>query len=549
MNCSFKALLMGATACFALTACGSDKEEAAKTEVVSASKSDSKKSPLDTSFAMKNAEPIDIDALMQLVGDQFTYSSAEFDEEIGAVVITDVAPSSGPVDGMNIGRVEIFGLNMDFMNAIDEETSIGDGRVEVFRKIRAYDVSADLTEGQEITKANIAALEFNALSVMQEGEEGSYTVDRDEIQFGGMAMKDADVEVIMGEAGDKIAFTAPDFRVMQYKDGEFGGFYARDLGYQIDQSTEAIDAALGTIGPGGMIFEQAPFLKDMLFPSNQSGSIAELSWDGLTLTNLIPYLESGEQPPISETDLISVGGFEMKDQKVMIGDKVASTTARIVMDPIEFYHMMPQKVRLKSEGMTSDMTAFLDEESADIAELLTANGFDNVQSESSFAYDFNPRTGAMEMAMDGSADGLYTMTFDMALSDFDYDTMMSGEDNALAQEAIMAAAIEGLTLKIEDQKVLDTLFAIAGSVSGNDAAELRQQATALLTLGGMGGAQISPRIPGYAAAAGQFVSEGGTLTISISPDTAVTFGAVAMASAGENPGTILDTLNLTVTRD
>ncbi|RFB05242.1 hypothetical protein [Parvularcula marina] len=554
MTNSLKALLLGATASFALVACGGDKDDAkddAKIEVDGKSMTMKSDSPLDKPFKLSNAEPYDIAALLDGMGGALSYDSADFDGDLGAAVITNLRPASDDGGETSIGRVEIYGLNQEALAGMGSGAGFTD-MTELFRKVRMFDVKSTFPveegwDGSEPTVGNISigALEIDTIKMM--GTPGG-DMGPDSVEFGGLSLKDMSMNVPFSGEGDGVKFATPDFRVAGYKNGVFGGLMAADLSYDIKQSDEMIQEQLAGMGPQAGMLTDIPLLKNMIFPAHQSGKIGMMSWDGLTFTNLIPFIQNGETPPVSETNLIKIGGMKFLDQEVSINGKKAASVESTVVDPIDFHHFMPKKIRIVSKGSKADMTAYVGDENPAITKVLKDNGLDKVNGESELEYSFDPRSGGIKLDMDGEAKGFYGLSLNFAMSDFDYDTIVGAEDEGAKQGAVMNAAIDGMTLKLKDEKLLDTVFAIAGALTEQDPAGLRQQAVGLMSLGAMQGAQFSPRVPEYATALSSFVSEGGTLTISVAPSQPVTIGSLA-ASGQSNPGAVLDTLNVTVKQD
>lgn len=565
LNPTLKTALLGATAALALVACGSDDKDKAADTKVERPASMSSASPLDKPFTLKDAEPMDVPAFLAGFGlDQMlTYSSAEFDDKLGAAVLTDVKPA-GEDQMVSVGRVEVYGLNEDAINTLKSGGSLED-MTEVFKKIRLYDLNAEFPIPDEdawmMDEANqpepgkgivsIGAMEFDSLSLMSKtGEEDGMAHEGADMAeklksmaFGGMAMKDFLVDMSGIEGGQAVKLSASDMRVGSYSNGVFGGLFAKDFGYGIKQTDESIAETLGSMGQGAAILMNSP-LKNMLFPKEQSGTIGEFRWDGMSIAGMMPYMESGEKPPVSAKDLISVGGAEFLDQEVFINGKKAATVKRTTMSPIEFYHFMPKQIKVVSEGSVADLTAYAGDEHPEITSVLKNNGLDKVEGDSSMLYKFDPKAKTIALTSNADAKGLYGFDLDLNIGSFDYDALVAEDSDGEA--AMMNTTIKGMSLKLKDVKLLDTAFAVAGVMNDTDPAQLRQQAVGIVSLGALQGAQFSPRVPDYATAVSSFLSDGGTLEIKIAPSDPVALSALASAGEGGNPAAILDTLNLTV---
>ncbi|WOI53098.1 hypothetical protein [Parvularcula sp. LCG005] len=565
LNNTLKSALLGAAAVLALSACGSDDEGSAADLSVSKPAAVSKSSPLDKPFMLKDAEPVDVPALLTSTGlaDMLEYSSAEFDSKLGATVLTNVKPA-GENEMMSIGRIEIYGLNDDAITTLTSGGSLAQ-MTDMFEKVRVFDLAADFPIPNEPTwnaegemtetapgkgKFSIAAMEFDGLKLksktLAEGEmeaEGADIANKlKSMSFNGMAMKGLLVDMSGVQGGQAIGMTADDMRFGSYSNGKFGGFFAKGFGYNVTQTDESIEQAMSSMGGGAAMIMNSP-LKNLIFPKNASGTIGEMTWDGFSVAGLLPYLESGETPPVSAKDLISVGGMEILDQTSMVNGKKAASVERTAISPIEFYHFMPKQIKMVSEGETMDFTAYVGDENPEISSVLKKNGFDKVESESSFVYTFDPKAKSITLRSESDADNLFGMNLNADVGNFDYDAMVAEDGDGEA--AMMATTIKGLSLKLEDEKLVDTIFAVVGAANGTDPAQLRQQASGIVTLGAIQGGQISKRIPDYATAVSTFLNEGGTLEIKVAPAEPVTVGSLA-AMGEQNPAGMLDTLNLTV---
>lgn len=378
-------------------------------------------------------------------------------------------------------------------------------------------------------------------AAMEMEEDANFAMQAKAMQMGGMAMKDISMAMPMSE-GAGFSFSSPDMRIRGYKEGKFDGLYAKNLSYDVTQSPEAIEEQIAAMGPQAAMLANSP-LRNILFPEQTSGKIDQVKWDGLSFRGMLPWLESGETPPTTASDLISVGGMEILGQTTSINGKPYASVARTTMAPIEFVHFMPKQIKMESKGGKADLTALVGEENPEIADILVKNGLNDVKSESSLLWNYDPKAQTIALDMDATSDKLMDLTFNLGLSSFDYAAFVSGdEDN---QAAMMATALNSMTLNIEDKSLLDTVFAIAGAVQGQDPATLRSQVVGLVTMGALQGGQISPRVPAYATALSTWLQEGGSLEIKVAPAEPASFGAIAIAGQTD-PGSVLETLNLTV---
>ena len=107
------------------------------------------------------------------------------------------------------------------------------------------------------------------------------------------------------------------------------------------------------------------------------------------------------------------------------------------------------------------------------------------------------------------------------------------------------AKLKTFNLKIEDEKALDAIFDLAALQMGGTGDDLRQSAPALIRLSGAQFAQLNPRISDYLDAVANFVSKGGALEVSASPEEPI--GAADLETMGAAPQTLPDVLDLTIT--
>ncbi len=574
---TLRAAILGSAAALSLNACGGTDAESpsAKTEKIVASAA-SNASPLDAPFRLKNAEAVDVGALMTALDldETVTIGASSFDSELGATILTDVAVAGE--DATTIGRVEIYGLDTDAVEALNAGETF-DQPKEVFRKLRFFDIessyaldtalemadmdaNADASAPQKGT-VTIAAMELDGLSLQGQGpdspdEEASpedqrkfFAAAAQSMAFGGMAMKGLNyaMEGNEGEGEMGLTVTADDVRAGAYKDGRFAGLYMRDMDYSFTRSEEAVAEQLAALGPQAGMIMNTP-LKSLMFPETQAGTVREFSWDGFSMEGLLSHLEKGEEPPLNAKGLLSVGELEILDQTVMVNGKLAATVKRSAMDPIQFHHFMPKQIKFVSEGAVTDLTAYVDDTQEEIRSVLEKNGLQSVEGSSKMVYTYDPKSGGIDITSSGKGDGLYAMDFDLKVTDFDYESLASSQvDEAGKEAALQNLKINNVTLRLDDDKMLDTIFAVVGVANDQDPAQLRSQAMGLLALGALQGAQISPRISQYATALSSFVGEGGTLEVKVAPDAPVTLGELAEGSEGQ-PAAMLDLLNLTVER-
>lgn len=564
---AIKAALLLSLSSLTVVACAKTPAPAPGGSDMAAMLSVSAPNPLDKPFTLKDSKEVDVPALLASLDatDAIKYDNASFDSKTGATVLTNVRLSDPTEGSTTIGRVELYGLNTDMIASLQADAPI-ENLEELFRKIRLFDVSGSFNQAGtyaangEPLKANmtIGAVEIDTLKLASLGAEAEAAISADpnksfasamqRMEFGGMALKDMDLVIPqMGGAGADIGVA--DMRFGGYAAGALGGMLIKGLEYKMTQTDESVAAQLGAMGGAGAMFAQGP-LRNLLFPKEQSGTVAVAKWDGMTFAGLLPYLEKGEKPPADAMGLIRVGGMKFTDQVTFVNGKKAGAVPETVLEPIEFMQYMPLGIRMTSKGATGDLTAYADETMPELLAILKKNGLDKVKGDSSVVFAYDPKTKAMGLNMDADAAGLYGFSFDLDIADFDYVKLAgaSAEDPSASQQAIMSTAIKGMSLRLSDEKMLDTIFAIAGLQTQQEASALRAQAAGFMTMAAVQGAQVSPRIPTYSSALASFLQEGGSLEVKIAPAAQVSFGDMSTIMGAGNPGAVLDQLNLTVER-
>lgn len=557
MTPSLKTALLGAAAALALTACGGkdDKSDGTKMEMTAKKPA---ASPIDKPFTLANASATDVDGFLEGMGMNglIEYDSSTFDENLGAQVLTNVRMAGS--DALKIGRVELFGFNEDAITTMMSGEPMTD-MAEVVRKVRAFDFSHAFPVGSDATDPEAAplmgvvtagALELDKLELMvpamgEGGEMQQAAAGAKAVAVGGLFAKNLSLNVPMGAGGEGVTMAAPDLRLKGYEAGVFGGLFAQDLSFSVVQSEEMIAQSMAGMPPQMAMLADSP-LGNILFPRETSGSYNTLSWDGFSFAGMLPFMEAGEMPPATENGLISIGALEALGAKSIVNGKTVSTVKKTTMAPVEFAHFMPKKIDIKSIGSKADLTAYLSEDDAELMALFTKNGLDSLEGDGSFLWDYKPAAQTIGVALDSTTEDFATMAFDLDIASFDYAALMSGEEAAMA--AGMATALSGMTLRIEDEKLLDTIFDVAAFVGGGEQTgdQIRQQAQGLVTLGALQGGQISPRIPTYATAVASWLGEGGKLEIKAAPAQPAAIGAL-QSQGMSDPASVLETLDVTVT--
>ena len=560
---SLKFILMGAAAALALgaSACskktaeeGTDSEGKVVDTIESAVVDISGGSPIDKPFKLDNAEPLDMDGFVTLMNQEeesnFKFASSEFDESIGATVLTDVTTSDN--DGsMTIGRVELFGVNSDYIQRLQNE-EVSDTKESIFRKIRMFDLNLSGSGEGEVGAVTIGAVEIDNVKLGGFDPEELETTNDDGVQFatvmkgfelGGIYLKDMKLDGIEAE-GTGIDMVVSDMRFGGLNGGVVGPVLVKDMDYTVRQSAEAKQKLIENGDPQMAALLNGP-LGNLIMPEKQQATLESLTWDGMSFAGLLPYLEKGEMPPLDAKNVLTFGKMEAKNATNIVNGKQAAVTEYSVMDPIEFTWLVPTRIRSASKNSTLDLTAYVPEGQPELLAVFTEAGADKVSGDGEMIWDYDDKKGDASFVYDADAKGLANIDLSFNASNAVLETLHAAAQ-AEDESAFMNMQLDGFSLKIEDDNLLNLVFGIAALQMGQEPEQLRASAPLFISMGGQQFAGVNPAIPGYLEAISNWVSTGGTIEIKIDPEEPVTFGALAIAGQ-TTPQTLPDVLNLTVT--
>jgi len=548
-----KTLLAGAVA-LALVACG-DKDkagEAPKSETAAKAAKASTASPLDSKFRIKDGEPFDFDVLLAQMPEESrpAYDSAEFDQKLGATVVTNLRFADAD-DGESflIGRAEFFGVDMDAIERIENATEVSaDAPFEtVFQKVRLLDISAEGFDDENAV-FTIGGAEFDQLAIRQGGPEGDGNGNEaarffNAVSLAGLYFKDFSFSV-EEEEGASISMSAPDLRFVGIAGGKLDAMIANGLTYEVSQSDEAIAAMGQAMGPQGALLMNGP-LKNFLALSNQRTTIEALAWRDMDFSGLLGWGLKGEEPPATARDLIDLGTMKATNMESFISGRRAVTIEEATISDAEFIWIIPSKLRADTKGAVYDFTAYAPETEEAVINVLKEHGLDNVKGDGYAEWKWSADNGAAVLDYVAHADGVADFSMGLGLSGLKLDEMADamdgGDDNAFAT----LGAFKNFSIKLEDKKALDAIFDISALQMGGTGDDLRQSAPALIRLSGAQAAQLNGRISGYVNAVADFVAKGGTLEISAEPAEPVAFST--LQSGAVSPQTLPDVLDLKVT--
>ena len=549
---SFSKIILAGAAALALTACGGkDKaSDAPKSEASAKAAKVSAASPLESEFRLKDAEPVDIDAFFALLPADARpdYESAKFDEKLGATVVTNLRlADANDGESVLIERAEFFGLDMGAIERIDAATTADNNAPYevVFQKVRLLNISAEGfdTESGSLT---IAGAEFDKLGIrpgIDIGEDNEAARFFNGVSLAGLYYKDI-VFSMAEEDKMAVAFKAPDLRFVGMAGGKLDAIIVNDLEYDVTQSDETIAAIGDVFGPQGAMLMNSP-LRGMIAPKSQRTKVGALEWRDIDLSGWLEWGLKGEDPPASERDLIDLGTMKATDMESFIDGRRAALVEEATITAAEFTWLIPSSIRADTKGAIYDFTAYAPESNEDALGVMKEFGLDEVKGDGYAEWKWNPDKGGANLNYVANTDGVadFSMSFDLSelkLKEME-KAMDAGEENAFAA----LGAFKGFSMKLDDEKALDAIFALSALQMGGSGEDLRQSAPALIRLSGAQAAQFNPRVSSYVNAFADFIAKGGSIEISASPEEPVAFSSLRATGVPTNE--LPDVLNLTVT--
>lgn len=540
--------LAAAFAAFLVASCGGDSDDANR----NAGKSNAA-SPLEVEFALKDAAPTDVDALFALLPEDSrpTYESVEFDEAIGATVVTNLRfADADDGEAVVVERAEFFGVDMDAIESVrSAEDADADAPFEtIFQKVRLHNIASEGLEDENAELSlTIAGVELDMLKVRRsgldgEGDEGAVAANA--IDLGGLYFQDI-AFTTKGENAPTASFSAPDLRFVSLAGGKLDAIIANDFEYEIWQTESSIDALRAAMGPQGAAVVDGP-LRGFIAPDNQRAEIKSFEWRDIDFSGLMAWGLRDEEPPMTAENLVDLGTFKAVDLVSYIGGKRVASVKETTMSAAEFTWILPSNIRVDTKGAFYDLTAYVDESEEEALKILTDNGLDNVKGDGYMQWLWNADRGDAKLDYVANTEGLADFSLQTAFSGLKLSDMAAaqeeGDENAFAS----LGQFESFALELSDESALDVIFAFSALQMGGTGDDLRQSVPAMIRIGGLQAAQLNPRISDYVNAVADFVGKGGAIKVEAKPAEPVGFAGL-QETVVTAPQTLPDVLELTVT--
>lgn len=513
-----KHLFIGAAAAALLAACGGGSDADGGTKVADV-KIDAKHSDLAklADFEVKAGDPAKAaDALAALKldtsgGGLATFGGSNIDGD-GATFTDVVIAPDGPDEVLNIGKVELDGLDMSDAGAVFSKLVVSDLSIEDGDEGLALDEFSIINPSPELSAFLATAFSGEDPGEFPPIEQISF----DAISFGDFEFKGGDSD----EGGIvKIASMA----LQGMGDGELEAAVLSGLTFNGNEDGEAITGGVGKMAFYGASYEFIEEIQALgedpdeeqimaVFMSSMSDA-TNPPYDGVVMEDL-SFDGSGINFDLPLMDMI----VQRDAQDRMTATVLKPVTMTLSADP---------------EG---------GEGGAELAEGLSMLGYKDITLKMEGVTTYDPETDVVSyaegknyielvdgarIAYGGKLGGFSAYSKAAAAMNTQY-----GPDPEAMQQAFSELTVHNFSLSIDDDSLVDRMFTLAASQSGEDPQQLRNQTVMMMGMAPMMAAQSgvdSALLAEAVGAATEFIKEPGTLTISLDPGSPLNIGELVAA--------------------
>jgi hypothetical protein len=378
-------------------------------------------------------------------------------------------------------------------------------------------------------------------------------------------------------------------------EGRVDTAYARNIVHGYDRGNIAALVTTGTTFTGTIpvpdvdaeaVEGAAPLAMQTI---EMSGGYGYSSWSGLELANLLAWGEKGQLPPITERDLMNLGGGTLLDMNLAIGGQSLFDVGRVDYAMDGFTWFIPGRITASHEDASVDFTGFLkfaeslggdapqaegEPSIADIIGVLERTGLGKLSGDGSFALTWDSKTGASVLESKGVTDNLFdgVTRFDFVLPAYASLVPAFEADGVTPKEGAMAdlfeqqTAFAGARYSITDLGGLNAISSLIIEIAKLPSADpsmanfaestpegLRAFVSGMLLFGGGAVSSEVPQANAWISSLSKFVTDGGTFEFVAAPKKPLKLedftGAGPDAGMVESPSNaeIVDLLGITVT--
>ncbi|MFZ5618438.1 MAG: hypothetical protein ACOZAA_14085 [Pseudomonadota bacterium] len=600
-------LLLGAAAVGTIEATGAQKAQAASSAASPQSSVAAFEALERSAPTALLASEADYHAFADAMRAAAPMSFGSFAQEGGGVVAHDVTISLGDnLEGrLAISELRLYGVDAAGLAAAGKN-SAGAAPLAIARRIDArgfetFGLEALMAEANSAyMQAIIGAVEKSApdaegdevaAELQKAGEIQKYELSAGRIVIDGFTLHRPDAEPAKAQPSEGLLDA---FRVMllPMRMMSFEAGVIRDLKGTFAsgprEATSTMTYAFGLVGQRGWRRGDLDdsVLKDMRWSMtapipataeaqasamDMSGGVELYSLSNLRLAKLLDYWARGVVPPSRETSLLSLGVWRSFGERYEIAGAPFYSVGETFADFSQFRWFAPTSIRTTAKDLSFDIGGFMDyaltqapthdPEAKEMTAALAAferHGLSKIDMSYTANYDWAPKSGKTVVVADADIKGLGRIEYriDAGLPDFKTVAGLapkSGEpfDAAAMSRAFAGSTLNGFTARIADRGLLTRAFALAADLQAQSAGGAPQgaikaedlRAGAALALRAAGGS--SPAGAALFAAIGDFIAEGGVLTVDAKPKPPVPF--VELGKAGPNGETPIDRLKLSAT--
>ncbi len=535
----------------------------------------------------------DYRAFAEAIGERASMTFGSFAAEGAGAVARDVVLTVGDnkAAGVKIGEMRLYKRGA----AAKDEVAVE--RIDA-RAISSFGLEALVEETTSAyTKAIVKGVEDAAGKALEPGAKADlqastridvYDMAVDRVVIDGLIVHAPDKKLssAIGEFGAMMRLTASISRATSAR-----AIVARGVKAEISSSTAGTTSRVKLEAPfygqrgvargdveatllTGLTFSldgaSAPAEGAPAIPVAMEGGVERYTVTGLKFAKLFDYWSRGESPPPKEANLLSLGVWESRNERYTLGGQPFYSLDYARTDLSNFRWFLPTQIRSTVSNLTYDIGGLLRfsqsaapqaegaQNIAQMISLLDKHGFSAVSASGDFAYDWAPTTGVASIVSKNELKTLGRINFETyaglpTFKEFSALHPKKGEpvDMTKLSPLLADATLERGALTISDAGMLPRIFALAadlqalqmgGAPGAIKPSELR--AGAAFSLRSLGAAP-TPLAPVYAAIA-DFVAEGGTLDLAVSPATPIPLSLIMVPGAnGEDP---LTRLNITARR-
>ena len=548
----------------------------------------------------RDVAPLDMDRALAVLPDGFELNWEEIAQEGSHTRLTGVElrPDAGAALAFTAQSLDVWGLDLDAL----ETLKAGDWVAGETRLVERLDARGLSVSGLEMLYAPLldemnaataplqaldpempdpavtleeysvtldrlvlAGLDVHPLEKAVDGDAG-YAGDRDglavqhgaalvrafELEAAAMTGMQASMSMTQYGATSQMQFAADFTGYRGYSRGDLASADVAGLSFEMEMPMPP---------PGGFEPGAGPSADGQMMRLDMAGEAEGYRVSQIAMSNLLDMLAHGVAPPADETDLMSLGLWEVDRLNYTLEGEPWMTMDSAVFDARGFHWLAPADISFEIKGFSYDFAAYMpvlmaaapeefeghEETARKVVAALERHDLTGPYADISGAWKWVPETGMATLDFEQVTHGHSVLRLDADGRLPAWDALAphldfsagepSAEDSAALEAAFRSAsALTAMEIELSDEGGLDKLFNGAVDVARalpQDIPQVKAFATyepdQLRTmLSGMmlvGIGQVSKEFPPVRQIGDvfvDFIEEGGTVRLSLAPDTPLT---------------------------